>query len=132
MPIVTDAVYAGRFPRGLGHYQRDHLSDEHWHLLGTISRDQRKRYRKLDVIPCQVLCLWFDMGYLPHKRRPIHGTDLLGLLENLKRWAYQDEAHVQKGLWLFERIVIEEIMPRPHRNRQRYQHMLTGCSQGMA
>jgi hypothetical protein len=112
MPIVTDAVYAGLYPRGLGDYRRDNLSDEHWQLLETISDNQRKRYRKADIIPCQVLCLWFDMGYLPHKRRPNQGTDLMRLLDHLDNWAYRDERHAQKGMWLYDRIVIEERMPR--------------------
>jgi hypothetical protein len=46
MPIVYDAVYAGRYLKGLGHYQRDNLSDEHWQLLETISDNQRNRYQK--------------------------------------------------------------------------------------
>ena len=123
MFIVTDAVYAARNPKGQGLYRRDDISDEHWGLLKTISKNQRDRYYKADTIPCQVLCVWFDMGYLPHKRRPIHGTDLLRLLEKLKRWAYRDEVHAQKGMWLFERIVKEEIMPRPPRKKQRYLHI---------
>jgi hypothetical protein len=68
------------------------------------------------------------MGYLPHRQRPNQGTDLMRLLEHLKGWAYRDETHSRKGLWLFERIVIEEIMPRPSRNRQRYHHILKGRS----
>jgi hypothetical protein len=128
MPIVTDAVYSARNPRGIGHYRQDKLSPEHWNLLGTISREQRKRYRKRDIIPCQVLCLWWDLGFLPHSRKPNQGTNLLRLLEHLKDWAYRDEAHADKGLWLFERIVIDEIMPRTARNKHRYLHMLTGFS----
>lgn len=119
MQVVTDAVYAARKPRGIGDYRQDKVSEEHWHLLGTISRGQRKRFRKLDIIPRQVLCVWWDNGYLPHRQRPDHGTDLMRLLEHLKGWAYRDEAHYQKGLWLFQRIVEEEIKPRPHRKKHR-------------
>ena len=98
------------------------LSDEHWHLLATISRDQRKRYRKRDIIPQQVLGLWWDLGFLPHRQRPDQGADLKRLLDHLKNWAYPDHARAQKGLWLFDRIVVEEIMPRPKRNKKRYLH----------
>jgi hypothetical protein len=112
MPIVTDAVYAGRYPKGLGDYRPDNLSDEHWRLVKTISKNQRKGYRKADIIPRQVLCLWWDLGYLPHKRRPNQGADLMRLLDHLDHWAYLDEAHAEKGVWLFDRIVIEELMPR--------------------
>jgi len=128
MPIVTDAVFAARNDNGIGFYQRDWLADEHWHLLGTISRDQRSRYRKLDIIPCQVLCVWWDWDFLPHRQKPNQGADMMRLLDHLYEWRYRDAAHAKRGLWLFERIVMEEIMPRPQRKQHRYQHILKGRS----
>jgi hypothetical protein len=112
MPIVTDAVYAGRNPKGQGIYRPDLLYEEHWALLKTISDNQRDRYRKRDIIPPQVLCVWFDMGFLPHRWRPNQGAGLMRLLDHLDNWAYRDERHAQKGMWLFDRIVIEERMTR--------------------
>jgi hypothetical protein len=52
------------------------------------------------------------MGYLPHKRRPNQGTGLMRLLDHIDNWTYRDETHAEKGVWLFDRIVIEELMPR--------------------
>ncbi len=119
MPIVTDAVYAAQNDNGIGFYRRDRLADEHWHLLGTISRDQRNRYRKLDIIPSQVLHIWWDWDFLPHRQRPNQGADMMRLLDHLYEWRYRDEAHAKRGLWLFQRIVEEEIKPRPQRKKHR-------------
>jgi hypothetical protein len=93
-------------------YRPDRLSDDHWHLLKSISDKQRDKFHEAEIIPCQVLCLWWEMGYLPHKLRPAHNTKMRRLLDHLNNWIYRDEAHAQKGMWLFDRIVIEERMPR--------------------
>ena len=100
MSILSDAVFSSTSHDGLGIFHFDELNLYQVELIKGITKRQRARFKKKDIIPFNVLLLLHDLemflGSTPTRSMKIlEFTDLLG------------------GGWLYNKIVTQEIQSLP-------------------
>ncbi len=53
------------------------------------------------------------LGFLPDKEVPHQGMRILALTEYLSQGNFKDEESLEKGQWLYEQIIKDELIGRP-------------------
>lgn len=120
MSLLSDGVNSGRFYNGRGDFQFGELSKSHEFLLKSISKRQRRKFKRHETIPCQLLIVLWENGYLPGKHSPRNGMKIQKLLTFLDDGPYRNKEHLQRGQWLYERIVKEELMPKVLTRKEKF------------
>jgi hypothetical protein len=112
MSLLNSGVYSSISNNGYGDFQFGEISMSHEFLLKSISKRQRAKFQRYGIIPRQLLIVLWENQYLPGMHIPKCGMKIKKLLTFLSEGPYQTSDHLQRGQWLYERIVKEELMPR--------------------
>jgi len=112
MSLLNSGVYSSISNNGYGDFQFGEISMSHEFLLKSISKRQRAKFQRYGIIPRQLLVVLWENQYLPGKHTPQCGMKIKKLLNFLSEGSYRNLNHLQRGQWLYERIVKEELMPR--------------------
>ena len=115
MNIIEDGVFTKTSYFGRGVYRFDSISYDHKILLQSISKRQRAKYIRYGIVPQQLLVVLWENGYLPGVSRPTEGMRIAKLLDMLKEGKYLNKRHGDRGIWLYEQIVQDELMPTKRR-----------------
>jgi hypothetical protein len=120
MSLLSDGVNSGRFYNGRGDFQFGEISLSHEFLLKSISKRQRRKFRRYGIIPRQLLIVLWENGYLPGKHSPRTSIKIQKLLAFLGDGPYRDKKRAQQGQWLYEKIVKEELMPKVLAKKEKF------------
>lgn len=115
MNIIEDGVFTKTSYFGRGVYRFDSISYDHKMLLQSISKRQRAKYIRYGIVPQQLLVVLWENGYLPGVSRPTEGMRIARLLDMIEEGKYQNKQHGDRGIWLYEQIVQDELMPTKRR-----------------
>jgi hypothetical protein len=119
MSLLSDGVYSSITFNGLGDFRFIDLLTYHQQLLKSISKRQRAKYARYGIVPHQVLRVLWDNGYLPGDDIPTSGMKVERLLDLLHDGSYQDKENFERAIWLYQKLVIEEVMPPYPRVRKK-------------
>jgi len=114
MSIIDGLIKNSKMQTSLGRYTFDNNDPATKYLLGTINRNQKRRWRKKHTIPCQVLMIFWNWGIQLSPTPPEKGMGIKRFLEAL--WAFykncSEPKTQQAALYLYENTVRLEMMPR--------------------
>ena len=113
MSLLYDGVFSSVSLKGRGDFQFNILSHNHKMLLKSITKRQRAKFKKKGTIPPQLLRVLWELGWIPGDAAPRFGIRVNVLLNLLQNGPFMNERERMKCSWLFEKIVKEELMPKP-------------------
>ena len=107
MSTLSDLVYVtGKGLSGDGGL----LSECQRDLLKNITPRKQNYYKKHEEIPWQVLTVLWELEFLPGSEKLPSKMSVSELLVFLRQENYRSELNVERGQWLYEKIVQEELM----------------------
>lgn len=110
MSFLSTAVNSSATWDGIGFFKYEWLSHGIKSSLKSVTKRQRQKFKKYGVVPQPVLeALWY-LGFLPEKEAPQQGMKISSLLEYLEHGNFQNQAILDKGRWLYEKIVKDEFI----------------------
>lgn len=80
--------------------------------LKAVTKAQRHKFKKYGVVPLPVLTALWHLGYLPGKTAPVQGMKVLTLTEYLRSGRFLNQQAAEKGSWLYQQIIKEEVIGR--------------------
>ena len=130
MSILYDGVFSSVSLYGRGDFQFEDISYAHKMLLKSITKRQRAKFKKMEIMPPQLLRVLWDLGWIPGDTEPQKGMKLHGLLNLLQNGPFESERQRMRCTWLYERIVQEELMSKPKwlaTNQERFMKVGKEC-----
>ncbi len=113
MSLLYDGIFSSVSFNGRGDFQFNIISYAHKVLLKSITKRQRARFKKHGTIPPQLLQVLWGLGWIPGDKAPVHGMRVKALLKLLEEGPFESERQRRDCLWLYEKIVQEELMSKP-------------------
>lgn len=108
MSILNDAVFSSVTTDGRGFFSFNELDLHQVQLLKSITKRQRAKFKKKDIIPLNALLVLHELKMLPGPT-PTRSMKILELTDMLG------------GGWLYEQIVRQELQPRcPARKKETF------------
>ncbi|MBW2609184.1 MAG: hypothetical protein JRC68_02440 [Deltaproteobacteria bacterium] len=111
MSLLDQGVFSSVSYNGIGPFRFDIISYQHKKLLKSIVKRQRSKYKKYDLVPWQLLQIFWEWGFLPGEEMPKEGMKIPVLLEFLNQGEYTNDRHRKRCEWLYERISRDRIFP---------------------
>ncbi len=119
MSLLSDGVYSSITLNGIGDFKYSELRKYHQKLIQSVTKRQRAKYARHGIIPCQILKVLWDNGYLPCNTYPASGMKIERLFDSLQEGCYSDQENHDRAMWLYDKLVHEELMPVVHRHRKK-------------
>jgi hypothetical protein len=107
MPILRDIMRNDLSNPGHGFINRDRLNGKEISLLQSISPNERRRWRKFQRVPWQVLHLLWDWGICFETHPPTSGLAISNLLELL--WGMH-KSHADAKIRDFAYFIYEDTV----------------------
>jgi len=119
MSLLSDGVYSSVTFNGIGDFKFSDLQKYHQQLIRSISKRQRAKYARHGIVPRQILTILWDNGYLPGDTSPGSGMKVERLFDLLHEGRYSGKDNYDRAMWLYDKLVIEELMPVTHRHKKK-------------
>ena len=122
MSIINEMIRNGGRQSSIGWDTFDDDDPDTRYLLGTINRNQRRRWYERDTIPSQVLMAFWEWGIRVDKNPPATGMGVGRFLELLWKF-YQncpDLTTRDAALHLYTDTVKSELMPKVLPKKEKY------------
>ncbi len=108
MSILHDLIFSSTTTTGKGEFNFDELNLHQVKLIKGITKRQRAKFKKKDIIPLNALIVLHELKMLPGPT-PTRSMKILELTDMLG------------GGWLYEQIVRQELQPRcPARKQETF------------
>ena len=111
MSILEDGVLSSTSYHGRGMFRFDRIGYKNKMLLKEITPRQRNKFKYDRLIPCKVLQVLWNLGYLPGEKQPQEGMRVKAFLKFLRNGQYLNEKNNARGVWLHDKIEQEEFPP---------------------
>jgi len=118
MGFLADGVLSSISPCGRGYFSFTNLSDYEVALVKSITKRQRHKFCKYELVPEQILIFAYEDGLLPGNVSPKGGMKIKQLVVFLETGPYQNDDNKERALWFRDQI-IKEWKPthRPRKNK---------------
>ena len=119
MPVLKDGVYFGKNNNPRGIYKWLPLSKRDIQLLVEINEPERKKFKRISLIPRKLLCVFWNLGFFPMVEKPQQGLRTKAFLKLLSSGQYANPGNRFQGIWLRDIIQAEEY-PESKRTPEKY------------
>jgi len=109
MNLIEEAVFSSTTYWGIGFFDYREISHKVKMSIKEVGKRHRQKYKQKGIIPIPVLKAFWHLGCLPGEDMPQQGMRVLVLVEYLKSGNYRDRASSEKGRWLYDSIIKDEL-----------------------
>jgi hypothetical protein len=109
MSLLKDAVFTSTSYHGRKRFKFNQMTEENKILIKSVTKRQRRKFKNFKIVPLPVLEVLWNMGFLPGDQPPAEGMKIPVLLEYLTNGNYKDSRHHSMGIWLRDKIDLEEF-----------------------
>ena len=107
MSLLDDLIFSSCDYHGRGMFRFGQISFQI--KIKSINGRQRKKFKKLGLIPQPALEVLWDLEFLPGEIAQGEGMRIPLLMSFLKNGRFRNQQNKANGLWLLEKIIKEEI-----------------------
>lgn len=110
MSLLSNAILSSITRGGIGFFEYDTIPHDVKFALKAVTKRQRRKFKQYGIVPVPVLEAFWHLGLLPGKEAPQKGMKISSLSEYLKQGNFQNQASLDKGRWLYEKIIKDELI----------------------